>query len=359
MFSAIYVDRVVGEFQAPFEPAGSAEGFDHVLMSDPGNPLWFHSVEAEVCAFDPEGTLVHCLEDSKRLFQPFGVPDAPTGLAVTRVGLTSVDLAWDPGQTPWLDYAVYRDGWSEGIGGQPTRTVTGLEPGTEYTFQVTAFYGAGDEEPQGPESLPSESVTVTTALPDDDGELEPVSDLRVVSVGTTGVGLRWSEPPWLNDVRVLRDGVEVAVLDGGSVAYSEIGLEPGTEYTYTVIAVPEGNQTATGATVTATTNGDPVTCTANMEVLSDWGSAFYAIVTVTNTGEAAAGGWAASWDWPGEHQVVQHWNADLTQTGGTVEAHDVGWNGALESGGSTTFGVIAEPGGQEALPTSLDCSLAS
>ncbi|SDL30336.1 chitinase [Streptomyces indicus] len=85
---------------------------------------------------------------------PVQVPAAPTGLAAGSPTSTAVPLSWSavPGATR---YTVYANGVQKTTVSGTSATVTGLNPATAYTFQVTAGNSAGDS----PKSV---SVTATT-----------------------------------------------------------------------------------------------------------------------------------------------------------------------------------------------------
>ncbi|GAB4005742.1 hypothetical protein GCM10029992_54500 [Glycomyces albus] len=71
-------------------------------------------------------------------------------------------------------------------------------------------------------------------------------------------------------------------------------------------------------------------------------------------GGAALDGWTVKWDWPGGQSISSHWNADLTQSGSTVSASDVGWNGDVAAGETiNAFGFVGN--GDSATPT-VACS---
>ncbi|WP_186356227.1 PQQ-dependent sugar dehydrogenase [Streptomonospora sp. PA3] len=95
----------------------------------------------------------------------------------------------------------------------------------------------------------------------------------------------------------------------------------------------------------------PVYCTVDYTVDSDWGSGFTASVVVTNTGEDPVDGWTVEWDYPGDQQVTNAWQAEVTQDGSTVSATDLGWNSVISPGGSRRFGVQAEFSGANPAPT--------
>ncbi|WP_100445488.1 cellulose binding domain-containing protein [Glycomyces xiaoerkulensis] len=93
-------------------------------------------------------------------------------------------------------------------------------------------------------------------------------------------------------------------------------------------------------------------CRGRVEVVNDWGSGWQGNVTIT-AGSQAVDGWNVSWDWPGGQQVSSSWNTDLSQSGSTVTASDVGWNGRIEAGQSRqVFGFIASG---SAVDLEFDC----
>lgn len=85
-------------------------------------------------------------------------PGAPGALRATRVKSTSATLCWAPAtdNVRVTGYDLWQDGVRVASVAAPTATVTGLTPGTRYTFWVTARDGAGNAGP------PSGKVRVRT-----------------------------------------------------------------------------------------------------------------------------------------------------------------------------------------------------
>jgi glucose/arabinose dehydrogenase len=89
-------------------------------------------------------------------------------------------------------------------------------------------------------------------------------------------------------------------------------------------------------------------CSVRYEV-NQWNTGFTANVTVTNGG-AALNGWAVTWTFPGNQQVTNSWNTQLTQTGQAVTARNASYNASLPAGGTVSFGFQATYSGSNARP---------
>ncbi|RKE23297.1 glycoside hydrolase family 6 protein [Streptomyces sp. TLI_171] len=86
---------------------------------------------------------------------------------------------------------------------------------------------------------------------------------------------------------------------------------------------------------------------------NSWAGGFTADVTVKNTGSAAISGWTVKWTYPGDQKITSGWNAKVSQSGAVVTATDLGYNGALAAGASTSFGVQATYGSNNTAPTAF------
>ena len=82
-------------------------------------------------------------------------------------------------------------------------------------------------------------------------------------------------------------------------------------------------------------------CTASYQVVSQWGGSFQGEVTVKNASAAASAAWTATFTFADGQQVTQSWNATVVQSGATVTARNVTYNGGLASGASTSLGFLA------------------
>ncbi|MCI4358291.1 MAG: fibronectin type III domain-containing protein [Thermoplasmata archaeon] len=171
-----------------------------------------------------------------------GLPSAPTGLTVPTENYTSVTLRWtNPGYWLW-NYTVYYaagpncTGPMSAIGTHSagtTATVTGLSPGTQYAFDLTAWNGTG-------QSSPSSCLVRTTGL-----FPSAPTYLEVTQTGLTTVSLNWTNPGGgglVNDTVYWTNGsgcdatMSAVSLGGVGTSYAVSGLTAGTAYSFTVTA---------------------------------------------------------------------------------------------------------------------------
>ncbi|MEY9871606.1 cellulose 1,4-beta-cellobiosidase [Streptacidiphilus sp. MAP12-33] len=190
--------------------------------------------------------------------------------------------------------------------------------------------------------------------------------LTVTGTTASSVSLSWTastDNVGVTAYNVYRGATKVATVTSGTT-YTDTGLTASTSYSYTVTAQDAaGNVSAASTAVTATTSassgggggGGSHGCTAAYTISSDWGSGFNANVTVTNTGTAATTGWNVTWTFGGNQAVSNTWNATDTQSGASVTATNMSYNGAIAVGGNTSFGFGATYSGTNAVPT-LTCT---
>ena len=121
--------------------------------------------------------------------------------------------------------------------------------------------------------------------------------------------------------------------------------------------VPTPTPTATPTptttpTPTATPTATPTSagCVASYQLVNQWQGGFQAEVTVRNSGVGSIAGWVVRFDFTDGQRVTQAWSAEVAQSGSTVTARNVSWNGALAPGAQTTFGFLGTAGGTNTAP---------
>ncbi|RIV39701.1 cellulase family glycosylhydrolase [Micromonospora radicis] len=85
---------------------------------------------------------------------------------------------------------------------------------------------------------------------------------------------------------------------------------------------------------------------------SQWPGGFTANVDVTNLGDPL-NGWRLTWTFPSGQRVTQAWNANVTSSGNDVTATNVGYNAALGTNQTVSFGFNGSWSGSNPAPTSF------
>ncbi len=110
---------------------------------------------------------------------------------------------------------------------------------------------------------------------------------------------------------------------------------------------------ATGLTVTAVTSAQAATgCQVSYAVSSQWPGGFGANVTITNLGSPTTS-WTLTWSYTAGQTITQLWNGSYTQTGGNVTVTNAAYNGAIATGGNTSFGFNGTWNGSNPTPSSF------
>jgi hypothetical protein len=133
------------------------------------------------------------------------------------------------------------------------------------------------------------------------------------------------------------------------------GTGPTPSVTPTVVIpsdpVPPTPTVTPSVTPTVTPTGSAA-CSATLRTAGSWSGGFQGEVTVT-AGPAAIRSWTVSWTLAPGQSLASVWNATSSSAGSTVTMTNVGYNGAVAAGQSTSFGFIGN-GGTSA--PALSCS---
>ncbi|WP_433825087.1 cellulose binding domain-containing protein [Actinoplanes sp. CA-015351] len=125
-----------------------------------------------------------------------------------------------------------------------------------------------------------------------------------------------------------------------------------------VSSSPSSSPSSTPSVSPSTGSG----CTATYRVTGQWTGGFQGEVIVKNNGTAATTGWTVTWAYTGGQVVTQSWGGTATQSGTAVTVVNAGYNGALSSGASTTFGFLGSnpsttnPGTTNPVPSPVACT---
>jgi len=91
-------------------------------------------------------------------------------------------------------------------------------------------------------------------------------------------------------------------------------------------------------------------CSVDYTIQNDWGSGSTVEVTISNPQATAINGWILGWDFSGNQQISNFWNASYDQTGTAVSVSDIGWNGNIAPGGTPSFGFNMSYSGSNTIP---------
>ncbi|RSM73044.1 cellulose 1,4-beta-cellobiosidase [Kibdelosporangium aridum] len=94
-------------------------------------------------------------------------------------------------------------------------------------------------------------------------------------------------------------------------------------------------------------------CKVEYSITNQWNTGFGATVAITNLGDPITGGWTLEWDFPGNQQVQQGWNAQFGQQANKVTVRNPTWNGSLATGASISPGFNGTYSGTNDKPTSF------
>jgi lysophospholipase L1-like esterase len=122
------------------------------------------------------------------------------------------------------------------------------------------------------------------------------------------------------------------------------------------IGTPVVPPTTTAPTSTVpTTTPSPGVCTATYQVVNQWSGGFQAGVTV-HAGTAPLTGWTVRWAFANGQAITQLWNGTPTTSGAAVSVANVGFNGSVPAGSTTTFGFIANWNTANPVPAPISCT---
>ncbi|MFB9410593.1 cellulose binding domain-containing protein [Dactylosporangium matsuzakiense] len=93
-------------------------------------------------------------------------------------------------------------------------------------------------------------------------------------------------------------------------------------------------------------------CRVSYTVTNEWQDGFGANVDITNLGDAI-GGWTLTWTFAGGQSVTQAWNATVTQSGTAVTAKDAGYNAAIATNATVSFGFNGARSGTNPVPAAF------
>ncbi|GAA4455503.1 cellulase family glycosylhydrolase [Phytohabitans houttuyneae] len=119
-----------------------------------------------------------------------------------------------------------------------------------------------------------------------------------------------------------------------------------------IVAAATAGLVAAAGVILATSAQAAAGCRVTYAAGSQWPGGFTANVGITNLGDPV-NGWSLVWTFPSGQRVTQAWSANVTSSGATVTATNVGYNGAIATNATVSFGFNGSWTGTNTAPTSF------
>jgi alpha-tubulin suppressor-like RCC1 family protein/fibronectin type 3 domain-containing protein len=209
----------------------------------PGNMEYYYRVKSVSAGVSSAG---YSNEVSvKTLLSPGTPPAAPSGLAVSAMWSTRIDLSWVDNATNETAFKIERSGGASTsyvqiatvAAGARVFQNSGLTPGTQFSYRVRATNGSGD-------SAYTSIVTATTPGGTSGTVPAAPSNLTASVVSSSQIRLQWSdqstnETGFRIDRKVGATGTygQLATVGANVVSFANTGLTAGTTYFYRVCAI--------------------------------------------------------------------------------------------------------------------------
>ncbi len=182
-------------------------------------------------------------------------PSVPSGLTASAPVYNKVNLSWKAStdSVGVKGYNIIRDGVPVATTSSTSYTDTPVSANTSYVYQISAFDAAGNT------SASSSKVTVKTPNVADSQAPTAPEQVKATAASSTQIDLTWSESNdnigvTAYDVYRATTGDATKVATVSTTSYGDTGLNPGTNYTYYVIAKDgAGNESDPSGKSTATT----------------------------------------------------------------------------------------------------------
>jgi hypothetical protein len=287
-------------------------------------------------AFAPSPARADTPLDPPTLFRAQHVADVSADLSWASNGLVDQDVVQRLVNGAWREYARVR--YSGML------ALTGLTPGTTYTFRVYSIPIAGLGYTN---SQPTQPVSFTTLPGPDTAAPAPPPAPMFSTVTTNRATVFWGEA--VDNVQTT--GYHLQQLTAGgwttlrTVAAHErfqgiSGLTPATTYTFAVLAFDaKGNTSARSAPATVTTLATTAYPMCKVQVIT-YNPGFQASVTITNTTPATFSGWTIRFTLAPTATVSSAFSGVLTRDGAAGTITPMPWSNQIGAGGQLSVGFM-------------------
>lgn len=181
-------------------------------------------------------------------------PSSPANLQGSGASMFQVNLSWNASSDNIgvAGYSVYRNSIKVSDVTLTSFSDVALQPATTYSYTVSAFDAAGNLSLEaGPVRVSTLGDTTSPSAP---GNLTGQAT-------TTQATLNWNASTdniGVVGYRITRNGTLIATTSG--ITYTDVALNPGTTYNYTVVATDAAGNASGSATLTLQTVSLPAPC---------------------------------------------------------------------------------------------------
>ncbi|MGX7670987.1 glycoside hydrolase family 9 protein [Plantactinospora sp. DSM 117369] len=267
--------------------------------------IWYVEVDCSGYTIAPAGQSAHRMEVQFKI----GVPEGGT---------------WDPSNDPSYQAAA---------GPNPKLAL----------YEGGALIWGAEPAPSAPDNTAPSAPGTPTAAAVTAGGATLSWTAATDDVGVTGY-----------DVYRENGASDVLLGSAATPTFAVTGLAAGTAYQFYVVARDAaGNRSTASAPVSVTTPSGPAGGCRIGWTGNEWSTGFSGTITITNTGTSTVQGWTLEFALTAGQRITQAWSATVTQSGTAVTATNLGYNGTLAPGASTSFGFNGISTGSNPRPTSF------
>ena len=183
-------------------------------------------------------------------------PTVPGTLTAAAPAYNQVTLSWgastDTGGSGLAGYRIYRNGATTALASTTGTTYTDstVAGSTAYTYQISAYDGAGNE------SGKTSAASITTPEPPDTTPPTAPGAFQSTNTGLTAISLSWTastDNKAVTGYQLSRNGSQIATLNATALTYNDSNLTYATTYNYTLKATDAAGNLSNPATLSVTT----------------------------------------------------------------------------------------------------------